>query len=131
MITKPKEKSLSVLISECDDVFRKFIQLRDEGKACFICGSFIRRGNSEVCHYIKRSNLPTRFHVLNAHLGCIECNRFDEMHEMRYEQRLVLTYGIDKVVELESLKRSLMKPTRFDLLQLIADFKERIKTLKK
>jgi 5-methylcytosine-specific restriction endonuclease McrA len=123
------DKSLAQLTKELDDVFRKYIQLRDEGKPCFICGAFIKKGNSEVCHYIRRANLPTRFHVMNAHLGCIECNRFDEMHEMKYEQKLVLKYGIEKVVELESLKRSLMKPTRSDLIELLEDFKLRIKEL--
>lgn len=127
---KRLDKSLSTLIKDCDDAFRKYIQKRDDGKPCFICQQPIPKGEVEVCHYIKRANLATRWHEMNAHLGDVICNHFDEMHEVRYKQRLIEVYGIDNVVEMMNLGRSLMKPLRSDLIELIDIYKTKLSELK-
>lgn len=124
-----KDKSLASLIKDCDDVFRKYIQKRDEGKPCFICGNPIPKGEAEVCHYIIRANLSVRFHEMNGHLGCMECNRFDLYHETKYYYSLEAAYGIKKVHQLEKLGHSLMKPTRWDIQQIIDSYKQKIKEL--
>lgn len=124
-----KDKSLAGLIKECDDVFRKYIQKRDEGKPCFICGNPIPKGEAEVCHFIRRQHLLTRFNEFNGHLGCMMCNRSDPDHEIRYSFKLRITYGAEKVYELLSLKRSLMKPTRSDIQEIIDSYKQKIKEL--
>ena len=131
MITKPKEKSLSVLISECDDVFRKFIQLRDEGKACFICGAPLTKDNREVAHYIRRQHLMTRWSANNASLCCFNCNRNDKDHEKKYRAKLVEVYGELRVSILDSLAKSLLKPMRCDIIEKIDFYKVQLKQLRK
>lgn len=125
---RTKEKSLSVLIKEADEVFRDFIQKRDEGKACFICGAPMGK-DREVCHYVRRQHLVTRWSVINSNMGCLSCNRFDQQHEKKYREKLVLVYGSSAINNLEIMSRSLLKPMRSDVTDLIADFKIRIKNL--
>lgn len=135
MITqKPKEKSLSVLIKEADLVFGEYIKLRDTKNGvinCFICGKRVKRNEAEVMHFIPRSNMRTRYEEINAHAGDIDCNKFDDNHYLRYHERLLFTYGEDAVINLLALKYSQMKYVRSDLIEMIEDFKLRIKQLKK
>jgi hypothetical protein len=134
MRTRTKEKSLQVLETELDLVFGQFIAFRDykDGWSCFICGKSISsKGNGEVGHWIKRQHIGTRYHEENCHFICLDCNRFDEQHEIKYEQRLIEVYGIDKVTELMMFKRSLMKPMRSDISQTIEHYKVKISELRK
>lgn len=130
MISKGLDKSLSSLIKEADDAFRKYIQKRDEGKPCFICGNPIPKGEAEVCHFIPRSNLATRWNEFNGHLGCMTCNRFDEEHEDKYAAAIIKAYEITVLLDLERLGRSLMKPLKSDLIDLIDTYKLKLKELR-
>lgn len=140
MITKPKEKSqksLSVLIHEADDVFSKFIRLRDANKQnpfylnCFTCGKPERIEFAHCMHFIDRHQMAVRYDEMNAHGGCENCNCFDPSHKIKYHDAMVIKYGEEKLDELIDRSRSLAKLMRHELEELIADFKERIKNLKK
>lgn len=126
MISTRSDKSLSQLTKDLDDVFRKFIQKRDEGKPCFICGNPIPKGEAEVCHFIPRANLNTRWNEFNAHLGDISCNKFDKDHQQRYTLAILRAYGADKLGNLQWLGHSLMKPLRSDLIELIDTYKQKL-----
>lgn len=129
MISKRLDKSLSALIKEADDIFRKYIQKRDEGKPCFICGNPIPKGEAEVCHFIPRANLATRWNEFNANLGCVSCNKFDSKHQQRYQSAILNTYGVDQLGHLKWIGHSLIKPMRSDLIDTVDFYKAKLKEL--
>jgi hypothetical protein len=125
-----KDKSLSVLIKELDDVFSKYIRRKDSvnGKVkCFICGVWIPMSTADNMHYIDRDQMTTRYDEMNCHEGCQQCNRFDPYHKERYCKKMIFTYGFDAVIALEQKSRSLAKFTRYDLLELIQEYKTKLK----
>lgn len=124
-----KDKSLASLIKEADEHFRRYIQKRDEGKPCFICGNPIPKGEAELCHFIPRANLMTRWSQAGCHLGCVTCNRFDTAHSRRYEEAILKAYGPDRLNSLQWWGHSLLKPMRSDIQEIIDSYKQKIKEL--
>jgi hypothetical protein len=62
LMTSPKQKSLSVLIKEADEVFSKYIRKRDTKDGfiyCFICGKPVRPVDAHCMHFIDRDHMPT------------------------------------------------------------------------
>lgn len=129
-----REKSLPVLEKELDLIFGEFIKLRDTKNRvinCFICGKPVRRNESEVMHYIGRSRLATRWDEANAHTGDIDCNKFDQDHLLKYQVRMEQVYGIESLIDLTRKSKSLMKPMRSDIEELITLYKSKVSELKK
>jgi 5-methylcytosine-specific restriction endonuclease McrA len=63
---------------QLDDLFRKVIRLRDDYDRCPICRNrFNEFREKEVCHFIKRRYLKTRWEPENAIIGCSVCNHLD------------------------------------------------------
>jgi len=81
-----------------DDVFSKFIRLRDSDVhgliTCVSCKEKIRREDSNCCHYADRQHMATRWDEENCHAGCIKCNCFNKgFHIHEYGKFLDFTYG--------------------------------------
>lgn len=135
MITqKPKEKSLSVLIHECDDVFSKYIRLKYSINgycSCFICSKRMKISEAQNGHFIPRDQMQTRYDEVNCHVVCEECNCYDPEHQHKYSVRLIYEYGYEVVENLKMSSNSLRKFMRHELIEMIEGFKLRIKQLKK
>ena len=130
-----KEQSLSVLIKTCDEVFSEFVRLRDTKSDgfvyCFICGKHVTWKGSHCGHYIGRAQMAVRFDEKNAHAICFDCNVLDTKHQMRYMQMMEFHYGHAGIKELFQKSKSLAKFTRPELQQLISEYKEKVKELRK
>ena len=134
MNTKTKEKSLSTLEHDLDLVFGQFISLRDynNGWKCFICGTRIpSKSYGQVCHFIPRAKMPTRYDEYNCNFGCIDCNCYDKDHQERYERAMIAKYDFDLVEDLKIASNTLAKFMRHEIQELIDLYTSKVLAIKK
>jgi hypothetical protein len=84
---------------------------------------------SENCHFIKRSNLLTRWDGVNCNPGCPVCNQIDDHH--KYRSFLVKKYDELTVLKLESKKHLTVKYMKFELVEKLEYFRKEIIKLSK
>ena len=100
---KVKLKSRSDWLRESQAVCNKFIRLRDQGKPCISCdkpddGSHQRHAS----HYRPTGNCsPLRFHEMNIHASCMQCNSHKSGNLIPYRGALVSLYGAELVEWME------------------------------
>lgn len=133
MITK--SKSLGQLIKTADEVFSEYVRRKDKDDRgfiyCFICGKPVPWRSAHAMHFIDRHQMAVRYDEMNVNAGCYECNVLDDNHKLKYLRVMKFHYGDVAVARLNQRAQSLQKFMPFELEELIADFKTRIKTLKK
>lgn len=131
----PKDKSLSILIKEADDLFSEVVRRESMDEhgfiTCFVTGVRIPWKQSDAAHFINRQHMNTRYERMNVHATSIQSNRFDNDHKKEYHQRMLETYGLHRVNSLERRGNSLQKYTRIDLIDLISAWKLELKELRK
>ena len=123
-------------INQLDSIFSQFIRLRDskaygfEYFQCISCGAVLPFDHADCGHYIKRSNMATRFDEDNCHSQCITCNRFRQGNVENFRRNLVKKIGEDKVEELERKGRGIAKFSSGDIEEMIKVYKEKVKKMK-
>lgn len=134
MITKPKQraKSLPVLIKELDTLVSLFVRLEaaDENGSvkCISCDEKIWWADADCCHFKDRDNMGTRFYLPNLAPGCRDCNRFNpQFHLQQWESWM----SQEVLYDLDMRASSTMKFTRPELEEMISDYKEKVKQLRK
>jgi hypothetical protein len=133
---KPKDKSLSSLIHEADSVFSEFIRVRDAKPFsglvhCFICGVAIPWRSSQAMHYIGRSQKGTRYDECNVRAGCEVCNCIDLNHQERFTEKLKQILTPEGFRHLHQKSVSTVKMMRHEYIELIGEYKGRVKELRK
>jgi hypothetical protein len=138
-----EKKTAQQLIHVADEVFSRYIRLRDSAYDgikwvgdCITCERFLIVINeegkwvasSQNGHFITRGIMSLRFDELNTNLQCAHCNAWMDKEEMleRYRKGLDLKYGKDTAKELKRLSKlptAFQRPTKPELLQIIADAK--------
>lgn len=101
---KKKAVSISALKKKADKVFSDYIRQRDKGK-CFTCGCVKEWKEQQNGHYITRSCLALRYNEENCHCQCVGCNVFKHGNYTTYSLKMIEKYGVDKLKELEEIKR--------------------------
>jgi hypothetical protein len=128
---KKKQKTIPQLKKACQDVFNKYIRLRDKDKPCISCGQFktLQAGH----FYSVRMYDGLRFDEDNCHGECAGCNGFDDMHLIKYSENIQKRIGQQNWWELndraQRYKRNGHKWTRSEILELIELYKNKIKEL--
>ena len=123
-------KTLPQLRKECQQVFNKFIRLRDWGQPCISCGApHTGAANSfDAGHYRSVGSSPeVRFDPRNVHGQCKRCNRFG-FDSSAYRANLIAKIGVDQVEALEA-EKSAKNYTRQDIRALIITYKQKCKEL--
>lgn len=126
-----KDKSLSTLIKEADEVFSKYIRRRDADPKhpfylrCFTCGKAERIEFAQAMHFIDRDQMAVRYDEMNVHGGCEACNCFDPYHKERYTVKMVEKYGANAVEDLKARARGLQKFMRHELIEIIEKYKSK------
>lgn len=128
---KPQKNSLK---NKLDRVFSQYIRLRDMLPnttifRCISCGSIYPIREADCGHYINRSHMSTRFSEINCNAQCKHCNRFDEGNMSGYRHGLVMKYGEQRVLLLESSKNDIRKYSEFEYEALIEHYKNEIKKI--
>jgi hypothetical protein len=133
-----KDKSLSVLIKEADQVFSELVRRQDAHNGyeldgyirCLCCPRVVHWKEADAAHCFDRDNMGTRYHELNVWPTCRYCNRFDPEHRSKIREAVKKLIGECEFEYLEELSHSTLKFTRSDLLELIQEYKTKLKQLK-
>ena len=109
-------------------VFNKYIRLRDAGNVCISCGKKPLKENAG--HFYNANNhWSVRFDERNVHLQCEHCNTYLSGNLIYYRENLLTKIGIE---EFENLSAEAMKTRKFtidELKEIIATYKKKIKEL--
>jgi len=132
-VSKKRAISRKTAQRKLDDIFSKFIRLRDADKngicRCISCGKPIYWKELDNGHYVNRKHMSTRFNEKNCNAQCIKCNRFDEGNMLGYTKGLIKKYGEGVLDELEVLKYQTSKMSVFEMEVLIDEYNKQVKEL--
>ena len=114
-------------IKLAQQVFNKWINLRDKGLPCISCGKPIN-GRVNASHYFNANNhWNVRFNEFNVHSSCITCNQYLSGNLIEYRSRLINKIGIEQLTLLELEANKTRKFTIDELKQIINKYKLKIK----
>jgi len=131
--TKQKAKldlmTLSDYLKLAQQVFNKWINLRDNGLPCISCDKPIT-GRVNASHFWNANNhYNVRFNEDNVHSSCITCNQFLSGNLLEYRTRLISKIGIERFNILEAESKETRKFTKDELKEIINIYKKKIKQL--
>lgn len=129
--TKVKAKldlmTLSDYLKLTQQVFNKWINLRDKGLPCISCDKPIT-GRVNASHFWNANNhYNVRFNEDNVHSSCITCNQFLSGNLLEYRTRLISKIGIERFNILEAESKETRKFTKDELKEIINIYKLKIK----
>lgn len=130
-----EQEDLGSLIEDADAIFSTWVRLSASDKdgyfSCFICDKRVYYKDGENMHYIKRgASLWLRFDPRNNKAGCHECNSVKGGNYIEYAKKLELkSTGITDILYEEG--NLVIKPTREEIRQVIAEYTPKVKELKK
>lgn len=94
----------SRLTRKLDDVFSRFIRLRDADKdglcVCCTCGQRKPWEEMHAGHFVGREAKNTRWEEKNVHAQCPDCNTYHEGRKPEYTLFLQRKYGAEIVEQL-------------------------------
>ena len=130
-VAKPKMKKELLTIQDhikiAQQVFNKWIRLRDKGQPCISCGKDIK-GVKHASHYKSAGgHYNVRFNEDNVWVSCYRCNVMLSGNESEYRQRLVKKIGVKKVEQIEELATKTRHFTIDQLKQITEEYKKKIK----
>lgn len=114
------------LIKLAQQVFNKYIRLRDKGKPCISCGKIPKKENAGH-YYSAGSHYSVRFDERNVHLQCEYCNSFLSGNLLMYRENLLVKLGYEEFERLSSESMKTRKYTREELKEIISTYKQKIK----
>jgi hypothetical protein len=114
-------------IKLAQQVFNKYINLRDNGLPCISCDKPIN-GRINASHYFNANNhWNVRFNEFNVNSSCITCNQYLSGNLIEYRSRLINKIGIEQLTLLEAEANKTRKFTIDELKQIINTYKKKIK----
>ncbi len=97
---KTKLVPLPKLKKKAQDIFNKWIRMRDYDQRCISCNGPVEQAG----HYFSSGHFSAlTFNEMNVNGQDIRCNMFLNGNLIFYRQGLIRKYGKDKVDELEKL----------------------------
>jgi len=121
-----RETDKATLTRQAQQVFNKYIRLRDKGKPCISCG---HTGNRQIhaSHFRPTGgNSALRFNEDNCHAACSICNTHLSGNLVPYKKALIEKIGNKRYEAL--INNSAVKKWGIDeLKEIIETFKQRIK----
>jgi hypothetical protein len=127
-VKKQKEDLLTLqdYLKLAQQVFNKYVRLRDEGLVCISCQKPPRKKNCG--HYFSQGgHSNVRFDEMNCHLQCEHCNSFLSGNLIEYGNNLIERIGKDEFELLRNRAYETRKWTKDELKKLIAEYKLKIK----
>ena len=130
--TKAEKKAELMTVQDyvkiAQQVFNKYIRLRDEGHKCISCGKVPKKINAG--HYFNANNhWSVRFDERNVHVQCEYCNTYLSGNLILYTPALIAKIGSDNYDELCNEARKTRKFTIEELKEIISTYKEKIKNI--
>ena len=111
-------------------VFNKYIRLRDAGNVCISCNKKPLKENAG--HFYNANNhWSVRFDERNVHLQCEKCNQFLSGNLLNYQIGIEKRIGGERLLKLHELAHVIKKWTIEELQEINTVYKEKLKELKK
>ena len=126
-VSKYANKSTAYLKKKAQEVFNKWIRLRDAEQPCISCGKW---KIEHACHYFAAGKYNhLRFDPDNCFGGCLACNYFEHGNLLKYREGLIQRIGIERLeaLELRAQMRHSTKDDRFTFIHVIETFKTKTK----
>jgi predicted nucleic acid-binding Zn ribbon protein len=96
-----KENDRSYQLKKAQEMFNKYIRLRDKGQPCISCGRW-HAGQIHAGHYRSVGAAPQlRFNEDNTSSQCMPCNAHKSGNAVEYRINLVKKIGVERVEALE------------------------------
>jgi hypothetical protein len=132
--TKAKAKldlmTLSDYLKLAQQVFNKFIRLRDKGQPCISCNAKAGSYTITAGHYFPSTNKSVTFNEDNLHGQCwYNCNSSKSGNLAEYRLGLIQRIGLERIEKLELESRKTKKWTQEELKEIIAIYKKKIKEI--
>lgn len=132
MRTKVKTEKLGALIKKLDTQVSLFVRLNAADQngtvKCISCDEKMFWSDADTAHLKDRDNMGTRFFLMNLAPACKNCNRFNHYEHIKaWENKM----RIAQLSVLDIQSRSMVKFTRFELEEMILDYTEKVKVLRK
>lgn len=125
-----RAKDKGDLEKEAETACNAFIRYRDRKDPCISCGEYSLSGYYDAGHFRAKSLQPAlRYHADNIHKQCVHCNQHLHANLTKYEQRLIVKIGVDRVEWLK-LDHPLPHWTHEELRQIRDGYKIALKKLK-
>lgn len=126
------DSDVAVLKRKAQEVFNRFIRLRDKDLPCISCGHDFNGKNPRqrhAGHYKPQGgNSLLRYDERNCHAQCSICNNHKSGNLAAYRIALIEKIGLEVVEELEATKTP-KKWTIDELNSILYKYKEKIKEL--
>lgn len=132
---KPRQKSRATLIRELDNVFSKYIRMRDSKDygfkyfKCPTCGRILPFEEADNSHYYGRTHMNTRFDEENCWAECRYDNRFNASHLIQYGEWLRKKIGEQRYTLLRVKAGTPKKWECWELEQMIKLYKAKTEQL--
>lgn len=128
--TKAKMKddlmTLQDYLKIAQQIFNKYIRLRDKGNVCISCQKTPKKENAG--HFWNANNhYNVRFDENNVHLQCEHCNTFLSGNLINYRENLLKKIGEGEFQLLEAEAKKTRKFTIEELKEIINTYKQKIK----
>jgi len=126
-----KEELMTVqdYVKIAQQVFNKYIRLRDKDKGCISCGKPLV-GKFDAGHYWSAGgHWNVRFDERNTHGQCVFCNQHKHGNINEYAERLPERIGMIRFMQLGVDARETRKFTIEELKEIIETYKQKIKEL--
>lgn len=122
-------KPRSERLKDLQDVFNRFVRLRDKNLPCISCGRY-HQGQWHAGHYRSVGACPElRFNEDNCHKQCSVCNNHKSGNAIEYRINLVAKIGVERVEFLERKDHPPLKLTDDEIKALIKVYKAKCKEL--
>lgn len=126
-----KLKSRSAWLKDLQNVFNKFIRLRDKDLPCISCGRY-HQGQWHAGHYKTVGGNPElRFNEDNVNRQCSVCNNHKSGDIVNYRINLVEKIGLERVEFLERKDHPPLKLSIDEIKELIKAYKAKCKELER
>ncbi|CAG0925529.1 unnamed protein product [Notodromas monacha] len=128
-VKKAKEDLLTTsdYLKLAQQVFNKWIRLRDANQGCISCGTPLGSKYDAGHFWSAGGHSSVRFHPDNVHAQCVACNQHKHGNLIAYQKGLIAKIGLQKYDQLEAKAHDTKKWTKDELKELIATYKNKIK----
>ena len=128
-VKKQKEDLLTVsdYLKLAQQVFNKWVRLRDKDQGCISCGAKLGAKYDAGHFWSAGGHSSVRFHPDNVHAQCVACNQHKHGNLIAYQEGLIKKIGFEKYHQMTKLAHSTRRYTKEELKELIVTYKKKIK----
>lgn len=132
---KEKKEKIPELIKKLDEVFSKYIRLRNADEnglvRCFTSGIILHWTKAHAGHFISRRHLGTRWNEINVQVQSVSENMFNQGNSPEFGRKIIEIYGKEQHDNLFVQSTLNKKFSRFELQELILIYENKLKEYEK